>query len=170
MAAVALIGCGLLAAGCRDHRRLAKEDYAAEMRHLPVGRLIFGFGAQISSRNWTRPRARQHTMQQLMRRAARANRHLGAMQALHPPQAVADLHEQLVAAAKRVNEAVVAEARLLHPDQGTHARTYATYLVRYEALQRQQEIASNAGDRAYFAIERTGYDIGPSTIEDLAPR
>jgi len=38
--------------------------------------------------------------------------------------------------------------------------------VKFEALQRQQEMASNAGDRAYFAIKRKGYDVGPSTIED----
>jgi hypothetical protein len=169
MAAVALLGCGLLAAGCRGHSRLTKDDYVAEMRHRPLGRLVFGFSAQISSRNWAQPRARQHTLQRVLRRAARANRHLGAMQAVHPPQDVADLHEELVAAARRVNDAVVAETRLLRPHQGTRARTYATYLVKFEALQRKQEISSNAGDRAYFAIKRKGYDIGPSTIEVWVP-
>jgi hypothetical protein len=92
------------------------------------------------------------------------------MHAMHPPQDIAVLHEELVAAAMRVNDALLAEAQLLRPNQRTAAQTYAAYLFKFEALQRHQEIASNAGDRAYFAIKRKGYDIGPSTIEDLAHR
>jgi hypothetical protein len=92
------------------------------------------------------------------------------MHAMHPPEDVADLHDELVTAAMRVNDAVVGEAQLLRPNQGTRARTYAAYLFKFEALQRQQEAASGDGDRAYFAIKRKGYDIGPSTIQDLAHR
>ena len=89
---------------------------------------------------------------------------------MHPPQDIADLHDELVAAAMRVNDAMLGQAQLLRPNQQMRARTYAAYLFRFEALQRQRENASNDADRAYFAIKRKGYDIGPSTIEDLAPR
>ena len=167
---MALLGFSLLAGGCRDHDRLTKHDYVAEMRRLPLGRLIFPFSAQTSLGSWAQPRARQRMLQRVMRRAERANRQLRRMHAMRPPRRIADLHDDLVAAVRRVNDAQLAEAELLRPNRRRRPRTYAAYLVRFEALLRKQEIASNAGDRAYYAIKRKGYDIGPSTIEDLAHR
>ena len=167
---MALFGFGLVAGGCRDHNRLTKHDYVAEMRRLPLGRLVFPLSTQISSHNWTRPRARQHMLQRVMRRVERANRHLRWMHAMRPPPGIADLHDDLVAAGMRVNDAQLGEAELLRPNRRRRPRTYAAYIFRFEALLRKEEIASGAGDRAYYAIKRKGYDIGPSTIEDLAHR
>lgn len=140
------------------------------MRHVPLGRLVFGFSPQISPRNWEQPRARQHMLQRVMRQSEQASRAIAEVAAVSPPKDVAVLHDELVAAAARVNDVLVGEANLLRTDPRTGASTYADYLFKFEALQRQQEIASNDGSRAYYAIKRRGYDIGRSGIEDLAHR
>jgi hypothetical protein len=57
------------------------------------------------------------------------------MDAVHPPQDIAVLHKKLVAAAMRVNDALLAEAQLLRPNERTPTETYAAYIFKFEAFQ-----------------------------------